>query len=158
MWAGSYRLAITVTWLRYAYCVVHNQECCVKRKVAMMNLTGTICTAHSAMGLGEKESAITWAYFLIWVGHRRLLEEPLIMQECVDTFPRDKMSSLLPQYDFTWCVLSPHLHGWPIRRIRQWCVWPVKQPHVFNLDLFDVYWHVINNDFWTAKTCLQITA
>eukprot|EP00435_Cladocopium_sp_Y103_P055053 s292_g18.t1 len=32
------------------------------------------------------------------------------------------MASLLPQYDFTWAVLSPHLHGWPIRRVRQWCV------------------------------------
>lgn len=43
----------------YAYCVVHNRECCIKRIVAMLNLTGTICTGHSAMGLNEREAAIT---------------------------------------------------------------------------------------------------
>jgi hypothetical protein len=108
--------------LRYASCIVHKMECCIGRKVAMLNVSGTICTGHSAMGLNERDTAMTWAYFLVWCGLRRLAQEPLIIQECVDSFPREKMAALLPMYDLSWHVLSPHHYGWPVKRVRQWCV------------------------------------
>lgn len=51
-----------------------------------------------------------------------MIQEPIIIHECVDSFPRDAVAEMLPAYDFTRAIMSPHQHGWPIRRIRQWAV------------------------------------
>ena len=88
----------------------------------MLHLAGTVCVAHSSMGDQEREQAISFAHFLVWCGLRRRLEEPLIVHECVDSFPREQVTELLDMYDWVWSIMSPHQHGWPIKRVRQWAV------------------------------------
>lgn len=99
-----------------------NRECDVSTQSAMVHLAGTVCVAHSSMGDNEREQAISFAHFLVWCGLRRRLEEPLIVHECVDTFPREQVTTLLDMYDWTWSIMSPHQHGFPIKRVRQWAV------------------------------------
>ena len=107
---------------RYARCEVHNGTCSVVPKVAMMHLAGTPCTAVSSYGLRDFDVAMSFAHFLTWVGIRRKFLEPIIVQENVDEFDRDLLVSLLPEYDWTFSIISPCQFGWPVRRIRQWCV------------------------------------
>lgn len=70
----------------------------------MLNVARTVCTAHSSMGALEKEQAMSYAHFLTWCGFRRQLQEPLLIQECVDSFPREEMVELLDMYDLTWSI------------------------------------------------------
>ena len=107
---------------RYCYCHIHNRECDVTTSVAMANISGSICCDHSTMGTMDRDQAMSYAHLLIWAGQRRICQEPIIVQECVDTFPRDQFVDLLPQYDWSWAILSPHQHGFPIRRLRQWAI------------------------------------
>ena len=105
-----------------SFCVVHQKHCRIDNQVAMMHIAGTPCTAHSAMGLRDQEKALAFAHFLCWCGQRRLIQEPIVVQECVDTFPRSVFHELLDMYDWCFDVLSPVQYAWPVTRTRQWAV------------------------------------
>ncbi len=96
--------------------------CDVGNNVGMFHTAGAVCVAHSIMGSLDREQALSFAHFLIWAGLRRICGEPIVVHECVDTFPREQVTSLLDMYDWTWSIMSPHQHGAPIRRLRQWAV------------------------------------
>ena len=107
---------------RQAFCVIHQRDCPVDSEVAMMHLAGTPCTAASTMGLHNFDHAMSYAHLLAWAGVRRRCQEPIIVQENVLEFDRDRLVELLPQYDWTFEAISPCQLGWPVRRARQWCV------------------------------------
>lgn len=86
----------------------------------MLNLAGHVCCAHSAMGPLDREQALSFAHFLIYCGLRARLQEPIVVTENVDSFPREEVEGMLDMYDWSWSILSPHQFGWPIRRVRQW--------------------------------------
>ena len=90
--------------------------------MALCHLAGTSCTDYSAIGLNEREHGWTFVHLLIWIGHRKRLQEPVCVQENVVGFPRDVLTMLLPEYEFVFGVLCPDVLGWPVRRDRQWAV------------------------------------
>ena len=109
--------------LRKAFCLVHGHECDITESgVANIHCAGTPCTAYSPIGLMDKETAISFAYFLTWIGLRLASQEPIVIQECTDTFPRSEFVDLLPMYDWCFHVICPSGFGWPVRRHRQWAV------------------------------------
>lgn len=91
-------------------------------KIAFMNIAGTSCTAWSPAGLQDGEQALSHAHFLAWAGLRKKSCEPLVIQECTDKFPRNVFYEVLPEYDWSFAVITPLSFGWPIRRDRQWAV------------------------------------
>lgn len=107
---------------RSSWCLVHKQECSVVDRIGFVHVAGTPCTAYSPAGLCDKETALSFCHFLAWAGLRGLCQEPVIVQECTDAFPRELFSQLLPTYDWTFEVISPQQLGWPVRRPRQWAV------------------------------------
>ena len=110
--------------LRKAWCLTHHRQCSLR--TACTHVAGTSCTDFSAIGKGEGEKGATYIHFLIWVAHRKSLQEPVVVQENVTNFPRDTLQRLLPEYEWTFGVVSPDCLGWPIRRDRQWCVHGAK--------------------------------
>ena len=108
---------------RKAFCILHGRECSVTDHVAAIHIAGTPCTAYSPIGLMDKETAISFAHFLTWVGLRITCQEVVVVQECTDTFPRSVFHELLPMYDWCFMVICPTMFGWPVRRPRQWCVY-----------------------------------
>ena len=97
----------------------HNQECTLK--TATGHLAGTPCVAFSARGkeLGECDKTIV--AFLAWCGLRRLLEEPVVVQENVEAFPIDLVEEMLADlYSLESVVVSPLQLGWPVSRDRRW--------------------------------------
>ena len=104
---------------RHAHCLIHDQDCSILPRVGMIHFAGTPCTAVSSMGLRDFDSAMSFAHFLTWIGLRRTCQEPVIVQ--VD---RDLLQTMLPMYDWSYAIISPCQLGWPVRRIRQWCVCP----------------------------------
>ena len=110
--------------LRTAWCLKHQRQCSLR--TACTHVAGTSCTDFSIIGKCERELGATYSYFLIWVAHRKILQEPVIVQENVTTFPRETLQRLLPEYEWTFGVVSPDFLGWPIRRDRQWCVYGAK--------------------------------
>ena len=110
--------------LRQAWCLRHHRHCSLR--TACTHVAGTSCTDFSAIGKGEGEKGATYIHFLIWVAHRKSLQEPVVVQENVTNFPRDTLQRLLPEYEWTFGVVSPDCLGWPIRRDRQWCVHGAK--------------------------------
>ena len=107
---------------RQAKCLVHGAECAVNRETAMIHVAGTPCTNISSMGLQDFSQALSFGHLLAWIGVRRVCQEPILIQENLDEFDRNLLTSLLPQYDFTFAVISPHQLSWPVRRVRQWAV------------------------------------
>lgn len=99
--------------------------------IAFCNVAGTPCTAYSSAGLMDQETADSYAHFLAWAALRRQLQEPVVVQECTTTFPRDQFVKILPMYDWSFAIVDPSRLGWPVKRPRQWCVWPS-----LNLELF----------------------
>ena len=108
--------------LRNCHCLRHHCQCSIDRRVALCHVAGTSCTDYSAIGNGDKEHGATFVPFLAWVSHRKILREPVIVQENVVPFPRELLIALLPEYEFAFGVVTPQEFGWPIRRDRQWCV------------------------------------
>ena len=113
--------AITLPF-RCGYCKRHGRTCDIRTNPAASNLLGSPCTAYSSMGYMDAEEAMSFAYFLAWSGLRRILQEPVICQECTEGFPRDLFTKLLPMYDFMAEMLDPYVFGWPVKRPRQWMV------------------------------------
>ena len=107
---------------RSAWCVAHRKHCAVDGEIANIHCAGTPCTAHSTIGLQEREQARSWAHFVIWIGMRLLLQEPILIQENVPGFPRHLLVQYLPMYHWEFVVLNPLQLGWPIKRDRQWAV------------------------------------
>ena len=134
---------------RYAWCETHKKMCDTSSAVAMMNIAGVVCVAHSSMGAQEREKALSFAHFIIWCGIRRLLQEPILIHECVDTFPRDIIEELLPMYDWSWSLVSPHQHGWPIKRLRQWAV----ARHKVKTLAYSTMLNIFTSMFTRQKTC-----
>ena len=94
----------------------------MQNKVALCHCAGTSCTDFRILGQGAREQGITFAHLLIWAAQRKLLQEPIIVQENVTTFPLLLLTELLPEWEWTAGILSPADLGWPIRRDRQWAV------------------------------------
>ena len=132
--------------LRSAYCHIHKKICTIENQCAFLHCAGTLCTAWSPAGLQDGETALSHAHFLAWAGLRRKLEEPLIIQECTDKFPREVFDQVLPQYNWQCIVLDPQQFGWPVRRPRQWCVC-LEQPLATTMVLNKVNWLVCLNIF-----------
>jgi hypothetical protein len=74
------------------------------------------------MGSLDREEALQFAHFLIWIAIRKLVQETILVQENVLGFPRDTFLRCLPEYEFDQAVISPNSLGWPIVRERQWIV------------------------------------
>ncbi len=101
-------------------------------------------------GAQEKEKALSFAHFIIRCGIRRLLQEPILVHECVDSFPRDIISELLPMYDSTWAIVSPHQHGWPIRRVRQWAVARHKTKTLACATMLNIFTNMLGTSYVIA--------
>ena len=104
-----------------AHCVIQGKQCQLEAG-SSMHVAGTPCTADSSMGLQEGKQSLPFCYFLTWVALRCVMNEPVIIQECVDAFDRTNFTELLGQYDWSFVVLSPKQFAWPISRNRQWAV------------------------------------
>ena len=85
----------------------------------MLNLAGHVCCAHSAMGPLDREQALSFAHFLIYCGLRARLQEPIVVTENVDSFPREEVEGMLDNNDnskngaifgYLWGIVVP-----------QWC-------------------------------------
>ena len=74
------------------------------------------------MGSLDREQALQFAHFLIWIAIRKMVQEIILVQENVLGFPRDTFLRCLPEYEFDQAVISPNSLGWPIVRERQWIV------------------------------------
>lgn len=135
--------------LRTAWCIAHERYCDIAILIALLHLAGTSCVAHSAMGAMDREQAISYAHFLVWAGLRRRLQEPIVVQECVDSFPREELIELLDMYDWTFSIMSPHQHGVPIRRVRQWAVGRHKVKTLGFRTLLNIFTGI----FTRAKAC-----
>lgn len=118
-----------------AYCMRHERMCNIDRARGTIHIAGTPCTAHSSMGDREQQNSMPFAHFLCWCGLRRELEEDVIVQECVDSFPREAFTELLDMYDWSFAVIDPEQFGFPVRRNRQWAVFRVC---VFNTFSFRI--------------------
>ena len=108
--------------LRSAYCLVHQKMCSIDDELAHVHKAGTSCQAHSSMGNLDREQAIQFAHFLIWLAIRKRLQEMILVQENVVGFPRDTFIRFLPEYEFEAAIVAPDSYGWPIARERQWIV------------------------------------
>ena len=107
--------------LRSAYCLNHDKTCTIAEP-SDVHLAGTPCTAHSQIGLQEEEMAYSFSFFIIWLGMRKRLQEPVIVQENVPSFPRTFFTLHLPEWEWSFTTLNPLELGWPISRDRQWAV------------------------------------
>ena len=107
---------------RSAWCLRHGCECSVDDDTAGVHIAGTPCTAHSPIGLLEKEQSMPFAHFIIWLGMRLMIQEPIIVQENVLAFPRNFLAQYLPMYAWEFVALNKLELGWPIKRDRQWAV------------------------------------
>ena len=114
------------TVLRHGSCFVHGGSCNIAAHAAMVHLAGSSCTAWSPAGLTDGATAMTHAYFLAWVARRRLIQEPIVVHECTDGFPRDLFDLLLPMYNWSSARIDPISYGAPVRRVRQWTVYLVQ--------------------------------
>lgn len=106
--------------LRSAWCLKHGKEYNIQDDVADIHVAGTPCTAHSPIGLQEEEQSRAFAFFIIWLGQRKKMGEPVIIQENVTTFPISYFTTYLPEYEFVFTCLNPMELGWPVHRNRQW--------------------------------------
>lgn len=140
--------------LRKAYCVVHDRECSICDNIAHTHIAGTPCTAYSTAGLMDAETAESYAHFLCWAGLRRKTQEPVIVQECTDGFPRSEFDKLLPMYAWSFAILDPITFGWPVRRRRQWCVYLGKW---FCSKHFNFWVEQLNSNksFLQSRLCLN---
>ena len=111
-----------LTMIRSAWCEIHQRECSIASQAAFSNMAGTPCTAYSYAGLMDEETAESFAHLLAWAGQRRKVQEPVIVQECTEKFDRTALEKLLPMYTWSYALLNPESFGFPVRRIRQWCV------------------------------------
>jgi len=116
------QLAAGQCCFRCAYCSVHKKQCSIPDRVALVHVAGTSCTDYSQIGLKNKEQGKTFSHFLIWVCQRKLLQEPIVVQENVCDFPSSIFKELLPEYEWTFGIVEPVALGWPINRPRQWAV------------------------------------
>ena len=107
---------------RYAKCLVHDRNCPIDACVAMIHIAGTECTAASTFGLRNFDQAMSYAHLVCWLGLRRRCQEPINIQENVKEFDRMLLVENLPMYDWSFDCISPCQLGWPVRRVRQWCV------------------------------------
>lgn len=102
---------------------MHGSSCSLlEHGAALLHCAGTPCVDYSLMGRGDGVFGPTVAFFLSWIGLRRKISEPLIVQECVQEFEEWLFLDLLPMYFVDYIVLSPSDLGWPIARRRKWCV------------------------------------
>ena len=108
--------------IRHAPCLVHGRSCSIRDSVASIHVAGTPCVAFSSIGALQKEESISFIHFLIWLALRKLMAEPVVVQECVVGFPREYFLRYLPEYEWTFAVVTPTELGWPIHRDRQWVV------------------------------------
>lgn len=74
------------------------------------------------MGAGEGLNGFTIVATVTWTALRRRIQEPIIVQECVEEFEQWVLLEELPMYYVDYCILSPSDLGWPISRRRKWCV------------------------------------
>lgn len=109
--------------LREAYCVIHGRTCSLLRNGAgLLHIAGTPCIDYSGMGDMEGADGPTIVFFLTWAGIRRIIQEPVLLHECVPEFAEWLLLDELPMYYVDKVVLSPSDLGWPITRNRSWCV------------------------------------
>ncbi|CAK0797467.1 unnamed protein product, partial [Prorocentrum cordatum] len=105
-----------------AHCCVHGRTCFLKS--AHAHIAGTPCTDESKMGhqMGGLDGNTT-LYFLIWVGLRIRLQEPVIVQENVKGFSTGFLTHLLGKwYDVEDVVLQSTSYGFPAMRTRKFVV------------------------------------
>jgi hypothetical protein len=104
-----------------ARCVNHQGHCRLQR--ARLHIAGTPCTDWSQAGDQAKTSGITMVHFLAWVALRRLIREPMLVQENVPLFPQALLIELLGDlYEFQFHQTSPVDHGFPVVRKRQYAI------------------------------------
>ena len=122
-----------------AHCIIHRKQC-QPEVGALCHLAGTPCTADSQMGLQEGKQSLPFCYFLTCCAMRLALQEPIVVQECVDAFDRSNFTELLTMYDWTFVCLSPIQFGWPISRTRQWAVCPAcNKQQLITISLIFLY-------------------
>lgn len=69
---------------RTAYCMQCRRECEVP--MASIHIAGTPCTDWSSMGTQSGAGGLTMVFLFAWIGLRRLVQEPVIIQENVTKF------------------------------------------------------------------------
>ena len=117
-------LCVVHCLVRDAQCEVHGIRCnVIANGAALVHTAGTPCIDFSDMGDKLGLLGMTMAYLLTWTGQRRQIQEPVVLQECVEGFSDWILLDELPMYYVDWCIFSPSDLGWPIARRRKWCVY-----------------------------------
>ena len=109
--------------LRESYCLVHKQTCALTRfGCGLLHVAGTPCIDYSLMGTQQGSEGPTTGSVMAWTGQRKVIQEPVIIAECVVEFGEWVYLDALPMYFVDYTILSPSDLGWPIARQRKWCV------------------------------------
>ncbi|CAE7399305.1 unnamed protein product [Symbiodinium sp. CCMP2456] len=92
----------------------------VSRRMARVHIAGTSCVSWSAQGkqLGVRDATVL--PFLVWICHRLLLQEPVIIHENSPRFPRSLLERFLGHlYVIDDCIIESSEYGSPARRERK---------------------------------------
>ena len=88
--------------------------------MAHVHIAGTSCVAWSAQGkqMGVRDASVL--PFLVWICHRLLLQEPVIIHENSPRFPRSLLERFLGHlYVIDDCIIESADYGSPARRERK---------------------------------------
>ncbi|CAE7405505.1 unnamed protein product, partial [Symbiodinium necroappetens] len=135
----------TVCTGRIAYCEKCSRNCKVSE--ADLHVGGTPCVDFSSRGQQDQLDGKTTTSLLAFVAMRREIQEPFFVQENVQSFPDEFLSSMLSDlYELQSCVLDPECtFGWPVARRRKYVVGRHKTK--------TVPWHMRLDDFIRAIGC-----
>ena len=87
---------------------------------AYLHLAGSPCVDFSAMGARKGICGTTLLAFMVWVGLRLLIQEPVVFHENVPSFPEAVLQGLLGHvYHVQSCVVNLVKLGQPVRRVRR---------------------------------------
>ena len=87
------------------YCAMHRCFTCSAGR-ATVHVAGTECPAWSAQGKRDGMSGDRVLTWMVWVGQRRLLQEPVVLHENVGEFPLHQLQTELGDLIFNALLLG----------------------------------------------------
>ncbi|CAL1146289.1 unnamed protein product [Cladocopium goreaui] len=100
------------------WCYAHGKYC--DMTMALLHVAGTSCTAYAACGKQQGIRDATILPFLVWIGHRLVLQEPILLHENSKRFPSWLLQRFLGHlYHIEETVAEAADFGQPARRERK---------------------------------------
>ena len=117
----------------YATCHTHGENCRCQLTTAWLHIAGPQCTDFSSQGKQRRCCGPSMRSTLIWIRHRTLLCEPVLLVENVSNFDHEWLQRLLPQYTLDFGVMDARDTGLPVSRLRKYMVltfvgWKTERP------------------------------